>query len=168
MENGAENQHDNPELDSLIGKLTVMRDIVETPIKTYGNVSPEYDISWSANAYTIMTATQASSSILSLVRQNPRDLPEVIKKLIESGTYFGSIKNVQPRSDMSTPTSDEVDGELSSLMVTETIMGIGEAALPFLKRSKEKYAKDMAGKINREIMNKKIKRVFENLLPRKK
>jgi hypothetical protein len=168
MENGAENQHENPELDSLIGKLTVMRDIVETPVKTYGNVSPEYNISWSANPDTIMTATQASSSILSFVRQNPRELSEVIKKLIESGSYFESIKNIQPGSDMSTPTSDEVDGEMSSRMVTETIMGIGETALPFLRESKERYAKDMVGKINREIMNKKIKRVFENLLPRKK
>lgn len=168
MENGAENQHDNPELDSLIGKLTVMRDVVETPVKTYGNVSPEYNISWSADTDTIMTATQASSSILSLVRQKPQELPDVIKKLVESGTYFESIKYVQPRSDMSTPTSDGVDGEISSRMVTETIMGIGETALPFLKRSKEKYAKDMAGKINREIMNKKIKGMLGNFLPRKK
>lgn len=37
-------------------------------------------------------------------------------------------------------------------MVTETIMVIGETALPFLKISKEKYAKDLAEKINREIM----------------
>lgn len=163
MEGKGEHPQNNIESAPRIPGLEIKRYRDFEQVKVYGNVPPEEVEHWYIDEYSIKTSTNNRDILINSIKRHPEELPEIINKLVNTGVYFESIKYVVPMDK-----GEWTDGELSSRVVTEVMLAIGKDALPYLKENKEKYAKDMARKINREIMNKKIDGMFKSLLPRKK
>jgi len=163
MRKDIESCQDTEQSDCKIVGLEIIRRVTFEYPKTYGNVPPEEMTRWYVDESSQKIADRTKGNILKLVQHRPDELPEVITGLINSGKYFESIKYVVPMEKDSW-----VDGELSSRMVTETVLEIGEKALPFLEKSEEEYAKNLAKRLRRDITSKKIKESLKKLLPQKK
>lgn len=139
---------DREQSDCKIVGLEINRQRTFDPNIPYGSVSPEDGTYYIIDGSSQKIANKTKKHLLKWVQQHPEYLPDVVNGLIDSGKYFESIKYEVPKKDI------WVDGELSSRMVTETILGIGEAALPFLEKSEEEYAKKLERMLQENITSK--------------
>lgn len=154
---------DTEQLGCKIVGLEIKRSKTFEPTKTYGNVPQEDIVHWYVDEDSQKIATRTKENILKLIQRDPGQLPCVIDALVVTGTFFESIKDVAPIDE-----DNWVDGELSSQMVTETVLGIGKAALDYLEKNKEEYAKTLTKKLRKDISSKQIEKFLKKPIPRNK
>lgn len=95
---------------------------------------------------SVATSANSIDNIAGTARRQPEILPEIIEKLVKTGIGFELIE--EPSNEYS---YEWVDGKLSSNAVKETITKIGPAALPYLEKNKEEYAKSLAEALRKSL-----------------
>jgi len=133
MESGDKNNRDNGELAPGISGLEIRR------------FKDDFDI----DERSVFASTRKRDAILYSLKHQPDKYPEIIELLINTGVNFESKKNSRP-----TYGNGWIDGPLSSKVVKEIILTMGEKALPFLDESSEEYAKNLAKEIRKEKLHK--------------
>ncbi len=102
-------------------------------------------------------AKDSQERIWKLVKEQPNLLPFVVNELVYKGNYFEAMTfalapdtETFEKSDF---LQDETDNLWTSQMIAETLVGIGESVIPYLKD----FDNDFAKKAIKKIQDRRLK-----------
>lgn len=107
---------------------------------------------------SLEVAKDSQERIWKLIKEQSDLLPFIINELVYKGSYFESMafapvvdKEMYEKDDF---LQDEIDNLWTSQMLGETLVGIGEIAIPYLIDFDNDFSKKSIKKIQDKYLNK--------------